>query len=108
MSDRPQWAGYYDRTRTYIPGEVVVIGNRVYMAKSRSLGNLDVGEWVYIGHQENVKVDHYYHPEAVQFPLPSGGLSESTYVCSDCWKNSNYAAAFLGSEHAYLIEELPG
>lgn len=111
MSLRPTWAGYYDESRFYVGGEVVVMRNRVYMAKEPSLGELgEIGQtkWAYLGWQENCKIDHYYHPEAIQFPLPSGDMSESTYVCSDCWKNCNYAAAFMGSEHSYLISELPG
>lgn len=109
---RPRWCGYWDQKATYGPGDVIVRLGGVYMAKEIVISGAvwdaaGSASWVWLGKQENCKIDHYYYPEGIAFPLPSGDLSETTYVCSDCWKNNNFAAAFMPDEHAYMIQELP-
>jgi hypothetical protein len=111
---KPTWAGYYTKDRTYVLGEVVVHQAHVWMARSLAMEPPAgpawerTGDWIHLGKQENCKIDHYYHPEGIQVPLPSGEMSDTTYVCADCWKNCNFAAAFMPDEHRYLISELPG
>lgn len=113
---RPQWCGYYSMENAYAPGDVVVYRSIAYMAKKIILSGhnsmdswvvQDGDYWVYLGRQENAKIDHFYFPEAIKFPLPDGNMSDPTYICADCWKNHNFAAAFMAEEHRYMIDELP-
>lgn len=110
---KPTWRGYFASGTTYLIGDVVVYQRHVFMARALAMEPPALrvwereGDWIYLGVQENCKIDHYYFPEGIQIPLPSGAMSETTYICSDCWKNHNFAAAFMADEHAYLISELP-